>query len=241
MSALEPATASDLREWGAPAPPTWNLLEWAWLALIVGVPGGVVALAAGLALGWAVAALALVAYGALVLWWFTRQGRTALAGLGRVREMEERAAPRLFNLARGLATQLGLQPPRLLVGGDDQPNAFACRVRGPVILVTQGLLDTYTRTELEAVVTHCLIRLSGGEHRRAVVGAALGGLAGPAGVAHHHDVDLRTVALTRYPPALAGAIAGAAPVGGTRAAFWFVPTAAGANAPDARERSLNDL
>ena len=211
------------------------------MGLVVAVPGTVLVLAGALAAGPAAAAAVALGYGALVAWWFTRQSRAALAGLGTPRRLEEADAPRLANLTGGIAAGLSLQPPTLMVLADGEPNAFACWSRGPLVLVTQSLLETYTRTELEAVVAHCLIRLARGERRRAVVGAALGGLAGPAGVLRHHDVDLRVVALTRYPPALAAAIGKARPAGGARAGFWFVPAASGAAAAQARVRALADL
>ena len=241
MRRLEVRSGDDLSEWGTPAPAGFSSVEWLWLALVVGVPGVTLVLAAGLIAGAAVAAIAALVYCGLVWWWLSRQNRAALAAVGGGLTLEAKDAPRLFNLATGIAAELGLGPPRLLLWPAEEVNAFACRAGGPVIVVSRAVLENYTRTELEAVVAHSLIRLSAGDRHRAVVAAALGGLAGPAGVARHDDDDLRTIAFTRYPPALASAIAKASPVGGSRASYWFVPAASGDASQAQRVRRLRDL
>ena len=240
MSQLQADVADDLREWGSTRSTTFSGLESLWLAVVLGVPGALLALLAGIAGGFLAALGALALYALITVWWVTRQGRAMLEATD-ARPLVEAEAPRLFNLARGIATDLDMDPPRLAVTTDHGANAFACSAGGPFIAVTQSLLDSYTRTELEAVVVHCLIRLRSGDLRRAALGAALGGAAGPAGVSRPMDVDARTAAFTRYPPALASAIEKATPAGGRRAAFWFVATGAGHASQAERGEGLRDL
>jgi len=64
--------------------------------------------------------------------------------------------PRLHNIVEGLAIAAGLPKPKVWVVPEQAPNAFAT---GPdpehsSIAVTQGLLDTMNRVELEGVLGH---------------------------------------------------------------------------------------
>ncbi len=63
---------------------------------------------------------------------------------------------RLHNVVTEMALASGLPMPRVFVMDDPSPNAFATG-RGPrraAIVVTEGLLDTLSREELQAVVAH---------------------------------------------------------------------------------------
>jgi hypothetical protein len=115
--------------------------------------------------------------------------------------------PRLHNIASGLAERLRLGPVDLYVIDKGGPNALAGRTDRPVVAVTSSLLTTFARTELEAVVAHCLVR-----HRSA----------GRKGVPIGYSDDVRAVALTRYPPALIAAIRKAEPYTGRSAPFYLV-------------------
>lgn len=241
MTTASVGASSDLREWGSPAAPRLSPLEWLWLAFVVGVPGAIVVLSGALLAGARAALVAGLTYAGLVAWWLSRQSRAALSAIGGAEIVVPADAPRFANLAAAIARELSLASPRLMVAEGGPVNAFACWAGGPVIATSRALLDAYTRTELEAVVAHSLIRLSGPDRRRAALGAALGRAAGPLGVLRHPDDDLRTAAFTRYPVALASAIAKASPVGGRRASFWFVPQALGSASQTERTAGLRDL
>lgn len=65
-------------------------------------------------------------------------------------------APELYRIVENLARQAGLPMPRVAIIGDDTPNAFATG-RNPehaVVAVTEGLVRTLNRVELEGVLAH---------------------------------------------------------------------------------------
>lgn len=74
----------------------------------------------------------------------------------RAREVTPEEQPRLHNIVEGLAIAAGLPKPRVYVVPEQAPNAFATG-RNPEhssIAVTQGLLDSMNRVELEGVAAH---------------------------------------------------------------------------------------
>lgn len=74
----------------------------------------------------------------------------------RAREVTPEEQPRLHNIVEGLAIAAGLPKPRVYVVPEQAPNAYATG-RNPEhasIAVTQGLLDSLNRVELEGVVAH---------------------------------------------------------------------------------------
>ncbi len=74
----------------------------------------------------------------------------------RAKEVSAEEAPRLHNVVEGLAIAAGLPKPRVWVVPEQAPNAFATG-RDPEhssIAVTQGLLETMNRVELEGVIGH---------------------------------------------------------------------------------------
>jgi len=74
----------------------------------------------------------------------------------RAREVTPEEAPRLHNVVEGLAIAAGVLKPRVYVVPEQAPNAFATG-RDPEhasIAVTQGLLETMNRVELEGVIGH---------------------------------------------------------------------------------------
>lgn len=74
----------------------------------------------------------------------------------RAREVTSEQQPRLHNIMEGLAIAAGVPKPRVYVVPEQAPNAFATG-RDPEhssIAVTQGLLDTMDRVELEGVIGH---------------------------------------------------------------------------------------
>ena len=74
----------------------------------------------------------------------------------RAREVSAEDEPRLHNLVEGLAIAAGTPKPRVYVVPERAPNAFATG-RDPQhasIAVTEGLLSTLDRVELEGVIGH---------------------------------------------------------------------------------------
>jgi heat shock protein HtpX len=74
----------------------------------------------------------------------------------RAREVTKQDAPRLLNLVEGLAIAGGIPMPRVWIVPESAPNAFATG-RDPEhshVAVTQGLLDSMNRVELEGVIGH---------------------------------------------------------------------------------------
>ncbi|HVF52627.1 MAG TPA: hypothetical protein VNC78_03365 [Actinomycetota bacterium] len=151
--------------------------------------------------------------------WISTRGRAALRAL-RVRAADPDVEPRLFNLVEGIAMRTGVMP-QLWVIPEGGPNAFVCHAKRPALAITQSLLDTYRRTELEAVVAHCLLRLEPRMLRATREYATLGPFAPRVELVGGAD-DLAAVALTRYPPALASAIDNAEARTGRSSAYWFV-------------------
>jgi len=74
----------------------------------------------------------------------------------RAREVTSQDQPRLHNIVEGLSIAAGIPKPRVYVIPEQAPNAFATG-RNPEhasIAVTDGLLSTMNRVELEGVIGH---------------------------------------------------------------------------------------
>jgi len=74
----------------------------------------------------------------------------------RAREVTPQEQPRLHNIVEGLAIAAGIPKPKVYVIPEQAPNAFATG-RNPEhssIAVTEGLLSTMNRVELEGVIGH---------------------------------------------------------------------------------------
>jgi heat shock protein HtpX len=74
----------------------------------------------------------------------------------RAHEVTPQEQPRLHNVVEGLAIAAGIPKPRVYVVPEQAPNAFATG-RDPEhasVAVTEGLLQTMNRVELEGVVGH---------------------------------------------------------------------------------------
>jgi heat shock protein HtpX len=112
-----------------------------------------------------------------LLTWFS--GDKLVLASTRAREVSAQDAPRLHNLVEGLAIAAGLPKPRIYVVPEQAPNAYATG-RDPAhasIAVTQGLLDTLDRVELEGVVAHELAHV---QDRDILVGTVVATLVGAA-------------------------------------------------------------
>ena len=85
-----------------------------------------------------------------------RYGDQLVLRAARARKVTHDEEPRLHNIVEGLAIAAGVPKPTVYVVPEQAPNAFAT---GPdparsSIAVTQGLLDTMNRVELEGVIGH---------------------------------------------------------------------------------------
>ncbi len=86
-------------------------------------------------------------------------------------------APQLYGIVEGLCARTSLPVPRLYVIPQMQPNAFATG-RDPhhaAIAVTEGLLQTMTREELEGVLAHELAHVKNRDTLIMAVAATLAG------------------------------------------------------------------
>ncbi|MDQ4024606.1 MAG: hypothetical protein M3217_03810 [Actinomycetota bacterium] len=209
------------------------------LALVAGA--GVAGAALGwLVLGWIGVAAFLALFAGAFVWVVSNSGRGMLRREHAARVRPE-TSPRLENIVDGLAEQTGIPAPELWLIDDDEPNALVCFTKRPALAATRGLVDTYTRTELEAVVAHCYVRLAETSTPLARTLLALSYVSPAFGVPVGGADDVRAAAITRYPPALAAAITKAAPRRGRGAAFWFVAEAVAHVPPAARAEALLDL
>ncbi|HYI46328.1 MAG TPA: hypothetical protein VE174_12795 [Actinomycetota bacterium] len=148
--------------------------------------------------------------------------------------------PRFTNIVHGLADRHGVPMPKLRVTEKVGPNAFVLR-RGPSIVVSRSLLDTFTRTEQEAVAAHSLVRLNSGHLFFAYLAAMLGRLGSRFAPKVGFEDDIHAAALTRYPPALASAIGKAKPVEDSSGVLWFVAHGPSHRPPTERIAALHDL
>jgi heat shock protein HtpX len=106
-----------------------------------------------------------------------RYGDRIVLASARAREVTLQDQPRLHNIVEGLSIAAGTPKPRIYVVPEQAPNAFATG-RDPEhssIAVTQGLLETMNRVELEGVIAHELAHVV---DRDILVGTVVATLAG---------------------------------------------------------------
>ena len=149
---------------------------------------------------------------------------------------------RVLNLVAGLSKDLGIEtPPTFIVRGEGA-NALMFRHAGATSLgLTRAAIDEFTRTELEAVIAHSLIRTDPGVGTLDKTALGLGGTFGACSARVTEADDARAVAITRYPPALAKAIERSTPVSGRFAYLWFVGEGASHAPREARLEALATL
>ena len=108
----------------------------------------------------------------------------------RAKEVSKEDAPRLHNLVEGLAIAAGTPTPKVWIVPESAPNAFATG-RDPEhshVAVTQGLLDTMNRVELEGVIGHEMAHVLDRDILVGTVVATLVGAGGAPGRVLHADV-----------------------------------------------------
>ena len=106
-----------------------------------------------------------------------RFGDRVVLRASRARPATPKEFPRLHNVVEGLCIAAGIPKPAVYVIPEQAPNAFATG-RDPEhssIAVTQGLLETLNRVELEGVIAH---ELSHVKNRDILVGTLVATLVG---------------------------------------------------------------
>jgi hypothetical protein len=132
-------------------------------------------------------------------------GRRVMRNAG-ARTVEEGSSPRVENVFEGLMERVGPSDARLAEFPSAEPEAFVCHAGRPTVALSRGLIDAFSRTELEAVAAHCLLRLSSRGARRAELACHLRWLSPVVGTVVGLHEDVSAVAVTRYPPALASGL-----------------------------------
>lgn len=120
----------------------------------------------------------------------------------RAARVSEEEAPRLHNLIGGLSRDMNLPMPELWVA-PGPPNACALHLTKPMLCFRRELIDSFTRTELEAVGSFLLVALTTGAARRETLPSWAVPKGGPI---DHFTLDVYAASVTRYPPALASAL-----------------------------------
>lgn len=180
-------------------------------------------------------------YAGTMFWWGFSGPKTAGPFGLKLRRVGGNHAERVENLAAGLAKTNGLPVPTVYLVSDPAPNALVFRKWGPAIGVTRSLLDTYSRTELETVVAHCLVRLNSRHHRLALLAAFWGWIGARLGPTVGTDDDVKAAAMTRYPPGLVRALEKAEPAAKRYAPLWFVAGGPSHRPVPERIAALQDL
>lgn len=108
-------------------------------------------------------------------WFFS--DKLALAAM-KGREVDEQSAPDLYRMVDDLRRRAGLPMPRVYICPHDAPNAFATgrSPRKAAVAVTQGLLRTMDRAELEGVIAHELAHVKNRDTLISCVAATIAGV-----------------------------------------------------------------
>ena len=123
-------------------------------------------------------ALALFSMGACWSWVAFRVGDRIVLRLAGATEVSAADAPQLHNVVEEMAIAAGISKPRLFVIETDALNAFATGMSPArsAIGVTQGLLDTLNREELQGVIGHEMAHIVNWDIRYATAVGVIVGL-----------------------------------------------------------------
>ena len=93
------------------------------------------------------------------------------------REVDERSAPELYRMVRGLAANAGLPMPRVYIIDNPQPNAFATgrNPQNAAVAATTGLLERLTPEEVAGVMAHELAHIQNRDTLTMTITATLAG------------------------------------------------------------------
>ena len=133
--------------------------------------GGLIVAVAGILGGGSSTSLVIGLVIALVMvgssYWFS--DKLALKS-AKARVITREQAPEFYGMIESLAQRAGMPMPTVAISPSAQPNAFATG-RGPkhaVVCATEGLIETLTRDEVEAVMAHELMHV---KHRDILIGS----------------------------------------------------------------------
>ena len=102
---------------------------------------------------------------------------TMVLKMFKAQEVDDKSAPELVSLVRGLAQRAELPMPRVYVMNTPQPNAFATG-RSPeraAVCASTGLLEALNREELAGVLAHELAHIKNRDTLTMAVAATIGG------------------------------------------------------------------
>ena len=121
-----------------------------------------------------------LAIGVALIWFVIAYfGNQAIIDLATgARPVERKDNPELYNLLENLCISRGMKTPTLRIIDDPDLNAFASGVHEGQfsITVTQGLLDSLDRDELEAVLGHELTHIINRDVRTMIIAAVFAGI-----------------------------------------------------------------
>ncbi|MDW3216892.1 MAG: zinc metalloprotease HtpX [Ilumatobacteraceae bacterium] len=139
--------------------------------------GGLIVAVAGILGGGSSTSLVIGLVAALVMvggsYWFS--DKLALKS-AKARVITREQAPDFYDMIEQLATRANMPMPTIAISPNAQPNAFATG-RGPkhaVVCATEGLLQSLTRDEVEAVMAHELMHV---KHRDILIGSVAAAIA----------------------------------------------------------------
>ncbi len=107
-------------------------------------------------------------------YWFSDKIALSMSG---AQPLDRSQAPQLYADTEQLAARVGVPMPRMFISPQPQPNAFATG-RNPqngVVCVTQGLLQTLSREEVNGVIAHELSHIKHNDILITTVAAVIAG------------------------------------------------------------------
>jgi heat shock protein HtpX len=124
--------------------------------------------------------IVLTSYGVITALWAWKAGSQAIlrsAGATQITQAHTEQERLLVNVVEEMSVASGLPRPSIWLIADGDPNAFATGrdEQTAAIAVTQGLLDTCTRDELQAVIAHELAHIKNYDARLMTLLAAMVG------------------------------------------------------------------